>query len=124
SETLAAQRFEPFERASLDRSHQPRIPRHIGGEDRSETASGGHYQPSPRFCLPRLTQNPPLSLTSSSRPAGHSAVSADHARGLFLRACLGLGGRRFDKFSQAAMVERGDRRQVLLAPVDGDIALA
>jgi hypothetical protein len=36
---LAAQRLEAFERAFLVRPHQPRIPRHIGGEDRGETAS-------------------------------------------------------------------------------------
>jgi hypothetical protein len=37
-ENLAAQGFKAFERAFLVRSHQPRIPRHIGGEDRGETA--------------------------------------------------------------------------------------
>ena len=35
-EELAAQRFEAFEPAVLVRPHQPRIPRHIGGEDRGE----------------------------------------------------------------------------------------
>jgi hypothetical protein len=35
-EKLAAQRFEAFERALLVRSHQPRIPRHIGGQHRGE----------------------------------------------------------------------------------------
>ena len=40
-EELAAQRLEAFERAFLIRPHQPRIPRHIGGEDRGETAGGG-----------------------------------------------------------------------------------
>ena len=35
---LAAQRFEAFERALLVRPHQPRIPRHIGGEDRGQFA--------------------------------------------------------------------------------------
>jgi hypothetical protein len=39
---LMAQRFEAFERAFLVRPHQPRIPRHIGGEDRGEPADGGH----------------------------------------------------------------------------------
>jgi hypothetical protein len=42
SEELAAQRFEAFERAFLVRPHQPRIPRDIGGEDRSEAASSAH----------------------------------------------------------------------------------
>jgi hypothetical protein len=34
-EKLAAQGFEAFERAFLIHPHQPRIPRHIGGEDGS-----------------------------------------------------------------------------------------
>jgi hypothetical protein len=38
-EELAAQRFQAFERALLVRPHQPRIPRHIGGEDRGECGS-------------------------------------------------------------------------------------
>ena len=37
-EELATQRPEPFERALLVRAHQPRVARHIGGEDRGETA--------------------------------------------------------------------------------------
>src|SRR5216684_238059 len=41
-EELAAQRFEAFECPFLIRPHEPRIPRHIGGEDRGETAAGGH----------------------------------------------------------------------------------
>ncbi len=41
-EQLAAQRFQAFERAFLVRPHQPRIPRHIGGEDRSEAAGLAH----------------------------------------------------------------------------------
>ena len=39
---LAAERFEPFERAFLVRPHQPRIARHIGGEDRGEAAGLVH----------------------------------------------------------------------------------
>jgi hypothetical protein len=34
--------FKEFERAFLARPHQPRIPRHIGGEDRRETAGLAH----------------------------------------------------------------------------------
>jgi hypothetical protein len=41
-EELAAQHFEAFVRAFLIRPHQPRIPRHIGGEDRRETAGLAH----------------------------------------------------------------------------------
>jgi len=33
-EELAAQRFEAFERAALIGADQPRIPRHVGREDR------------------------------------------------------------------------------------------
>jgi hypothetical protein len=40
----AAQRLEAFERAFLVNPHQPRIPRHIGGEDRCETTAGGHLR--------------------------------------------------------------------------------
>ncbi len=39
---LAAMRLEPVEGAFLVRSHQPRVARHIGGEDRRETAGGSH----------------------------------------------------------------------------------
>ena len=39
---LAAQRFEAFERAFVIRPHQPRITRHIGGEDRGEAAGLAH----------------------------------------------------------------------------------
>src|SRR5271165_21112 len=38
---LGAERLGPAERAFLVRSHQPRIPRHIGGEDCGETACDG-----------------------------------------------------------------------------------
>ena len=41
-EKLAAQRFEAFVRAFLVRPHQPRIPRHIGGEDRGKAAGLAH----------------------------------------------------------------------------------
>ena len=41
-EELAAQRLEAFEGAVLVGSDQPRIPRHIGGEDRREPAGLAH----------------------------------------------------------------------------------
>jgi hypothetical protein len=44
---LAAQRFEALERAFLIHPHQPRIPCHIGGEDRSEAAGGSHPSGNP-----------------------------------------------------------------------------
>jgi hypothetical protein len=40
---IAAQRFGAFERAFLVRPHQPRIPRHIRGEDGGETAGLAHF---------------------------------------------------------------------------------
>jgi hypothetical protein len=39
---LAAQRFEAFERAFLVGSHQPRVARHIGGDDRGKAAGLAH----------------------------------------------------------------------------------
>ena len=45
---LAAMRLEAFVRAFLIRAHQARIARHIGGEDRGETAGRGHGCGSPR----------------------------------------------------------------------------
>jgi len=39
---LIAQRLEALERAFLVRPHQPRIPRHIGGEDCGEAAGLAH----------------------------------------------------------------------------------
>jgi hypothetical protein len=44
-----AMRLEAFERAFLVRSHQPRVARHIGGQDRGETAFDGllHGLPQP-----------------------------------------------------------------------------
>ena len=41
-EELMAQRREAFERALLVRSHQPRVPRDIGGEDRGEATGLAH----------------------------------------------------------------------------------
>ena len=37
--------FEPFVGAFFIRSHKAGVPRHIGGEDRGETADGGHVLP-------------------------------------------------------------------------------
>src|SRR6266446_10864122 len=45
---LAARRLEAFERSLLVRPHQPRIPLHIGGEDRGETAGGRHCPAHPK----------------------------------------------------------------------------
>src|SRR5438309_5616040 len=63
-EELAAQRFEPFERALLVRPHQPRIPRHIGGEDRGEPTFDA-TRPSRLHSASSVADNP----TPMSRPA-------------------------------------------------------
>jgi hypothetical protein len=39
---FALEQLQPFERTLLVRPHQPRIARHIGGEDGCEPAGGGH----------------------------------------------------------------------------------
>jgi hypothetical protein len=39
---LAEMRLQPFVRPILIRSHQARVPRHIGGEDRGEAADRRH----------------------------------------------------------------------------------
>ena len=39
---LATQRLEAFKRAFFVRPHQPRIARHIGSENRGETANLAH----------------------------------------------------------------------------------
>jgi hypothetical protein len=57
-EELAAQRFEAFERAFLIRAHQPRIPRHIGGEDRGKPAGSGRSRSS----IPEW-RNPPVATS-------------------------------------------------------------
>jgi hypothetical protein len=51
-EEVAAQRLEAFERAFFVRPHQPRIPRHIGGEDRGEAAGRGHSSGIPLLRRP------------------------------------------------------------------------
>jgi hypothetical protein len=43
--------FEPFVRPLLIRAHEARVPRHIGGEDRGETADRGHGLPGGRGWL-------------------------------------------------------------------------
>jgi hypothetical protein len=45
----AAVRLEAFVRALLIRTHQARVPRHIGGEDRGKAADRGHFSPSGRL---------------------------------------------------------------------------
>jgi hypothetical protein len=42
---LAAMRLEALVRAFLVHAHQARIARHIGGQDRGETADSGHFSP-------------------------------------------------------------------------------
>src|SRR5262249_27259572 len=64
---LAAQRLEAVERAFFVRPHHPLIPRSIGGEDRGETAGGGHLDPKGSVEGSRLTQNPRHCSPSAAR---------------------------------------------------------
>ena len=52
---FAPQRLEAFERPFLVRPHQPRISRHIGGQDRGETAALGHPSGNPARPRPTAT---------------------------------------------------------------------
>jgi hypothetical protein len=80
---LAAMRLEPFVRAFLVRSHQARIARHIGGEDRGETADSGHCSPGAmelsREAYPQIVQSPNLYVDSriARRPLSRAADPAD-----------------------------------------------
>jgi len=49
---FAQMRLEAFVRAFLIRTHQARIAHHIGGEDRGETAGGGHSSVTPALRNP------------------------------------------------------------------------
>jgi hypothetical protein len=49
---LMAQCLEAFERAFLVRPHQPRISRHIGGEDRGQPTGLAHCSASPALRNP------------------------------------------------------------------------
>ena len=51
-EELGAQRFEAFERAFFVRPHQPRIPHHVGGENRGEPAGLTHVSGNPALRRP------------------------------------------------------------------------
>jgi hypothetical protein len=51
-EELAPQRSEAFESAALISADQPRIPRHIGREDRREPADGSHSSGNPALRRP------------------------------------------------------------------------
>jgi hypothetical protein len=48
---LAAMRLEAIVRSFLVHAHQARVPRHIGGEDRCETADRRHFSPRRSKCL-------------------------------------------------------------------------
>jgi hypothetical protein len=57
-EEFATQRFEAFDRPFLMRPRQPRIPRHIGGEDRNETTARGHSSGTPALRRPPRKRSP------------------------------------------------------------------
>src|SRR5580704_6629277 len=84
-EKLAAQRLEAFERAFLVRPHQPRIPRHIGGEDRGEPAGRDHASGTPALRKPsqRRSFNSPVggrfSVIHASENSGRSPSNVSRA---------------------------------------------
>ena len=78
--------FEPLVGAFLVRSHQPRVPAHISGEDRGETADSGHFSPGGRLSRPSLPRNPYRPYRSVGRAASGATSTgrADHqSRRLF-----------------------------------------
>jgi hypothetical protein len=62
---LAAMRLEAFVRSFLVHAHQARIARHIGGQDRGETAGRGHGWDSPPWS--RLSLSTSYRITRASR---------------------------------------------------------
>ena len=96
-EELAAQRLEAFERPFLVRPHQPRIPRHIGGQDRGETAAlwSSFWQPgAPQAnCHRLLVERPVLLITG----VGVSAEPCQRVNfGLELDGLSQTGSRLFE----------------------------
>jgi hypothetical protein len=79
---LALQRLEAFERTFLVRPHQPRIARHIRGEDRGEAAGRGHDAGRPpgrrssALTLPQLAQR---DMRPASRLAPEHSASTERA---------------------------------------------
>src|SRR5215471_17970863 len=65
---FAAQCLKAFKRAFFVCSHQPRVPRHIGGEDRGETAALAHAG------APMPAQMATISLRRSSGPSGSNPL--------------------------------------------------
>jgi hypothetical protein len=55
-------RFQPLVRPLLVRPHEARIARHVGGEDRGETADRGHGSPGGKVRLTNSTAKPAAGL--------------------------------------------------------------
>src|SRR6266446_1839437 len=85
-EELAAQRVEAFEGAFFVRSHQPRIPRHIGGEDRGETAGLAHVS----------------SPAARRRPDRNSSRSSGLRKGRLSGTTRGVMARSFATIARAS----------------------
>jgi hypothetical protein len=62
ADQLPEMRLEPFVRPVLIRSHETRIRRHIGGQDRSEAADMGHFSPAVGSGLTNSTLKPVAAL--------------------------------------------------------------
>jgi len=74
---LPEMRFEPLVRPLLICAHKARVPGHIGGEDRGETADRRHFWSSGRLSQPNLPRNRhrPLAFSGLGGPqAGFGGV--------------------------------------------------
>ena len=84
---LAEQRFEAFERAFLVRPHQPRVPRHIGSEDRREPTGSGSCLFTDR--LPQAGQYELAVLRVTKAREVHNDVGCDLLQALDDRSGFG-----------------------------------
>ena len=74
---LPEMRFEAFVRAFLIHAHQPRVTRHIGGEDRSETADRRHFWPGDRLsnrAYPEIGSGPSVQWVGAASSAASGGM--------------------------------------------------
>jgi hypothetical protein len=88
---LTEMRLEPFVRPFLVRSHQARIARHIGGEDRGKTACRGHGCGSPP-CPVRLAYHTAQSPAATYARTGLTAEGEMQAGVFVLVSADGITG--------------------------------
>ena len=68
-------RLEPLVRPLLIRTHQARVPGHVGGEDRGEAADRGHCSAGRSVGLTKCTLKPAAALALRSRVVGHKNLT-------------------------------------------------